>query len=314
MSSEDMGSEAAWMPSDYVLQVLGSASDDALRLFHGRGGVYPEWKHISVDWYSPAVFITLYEDRENSEGFILKLSEKLKSEGTVKALAIQRRYEDKSPVEILWGELPERASESGLSYMLSLSENQNHGFFLDMEPGRTWLSEVSEGKSVLNLFAYTCALSVAAIKGGAERVVNLDQSSRSLSIGRENHRLNFDQAGCRRVSYLSHDLFKSWGRLKRLGPFDIIILDPPSHQPGSFVVEKDYPRMVRRVIELINRSENKEAYILACLNAPELDESYVSELFEKHAPEAELIKKLPDPQGYVESGEGAGLKRLVYRF
>ena len=292
---------------------LGEVTEDAVRLFHGRGGTVSNWKHVSVDWYAPAVLVTLYEDRAVSAAFLHELSDILEGEKGVKCLAVQRRYLPKSPVEVVWGELPDIAYEGGLKFCLSLDKNQNHGFFPDMQPGREWLRERAEGKRVLNLFAYTCALSVAAIASGAERVVNLDLSSQALSVGRENHRINFDKERCRRVSYLSHDLFKSWGRLKRLAPFDLVVLDPPSHQPGSFTAQKDYPRMLRRLEEILNPAEYGGAEILACLNAPELDERFISDLFQEYLPEAQFIKKLPDPHGYQESGDGWGLKRLVYK-
>jgi 23S rRNA (cytosine1962-C5)-methyltransferase len=297
-------------PMDSLRRVLDLGSDDARRLLHGRGGVFPGWKHVSVDWYAPAVLVTLYEDKKSSPELIADLDQWASAETRIQCLCVQRRYLPKSPLEILWGELPNRAHEAGLDFMLALDKNQNHGFFPDMQPGRQWVRERSEGKRVLNLFSYTCALSVAAIAGGAESVVNLDLSSRALAVGRDNHRLNFDQAKCRRVTYLPHDLFKSWGRLKRLAPFDLVVLDPPSHQPGSFVAAKDYPRMLRRLGEILNPDG---AEVLACLNAPELDECFLTDLFQEHLGGAEFVGRLTEPEGYHEAGEGWGLKRLVYQ-
>jgi len=310
MKSNMETEESYQAPMDLIMRALASSNDDAHRIFHGRGGVLPMWKHVAVDWYQPAIFITLYEDKEPSEALLVELNRCLQGNDRVSCFAVQRRYLAGSPVEILWGALPDRAHEAGLKYMLSLDKNQNHGFFPDMQPGREWLRKRAEGKRVLNLFSYTCALSVSAIAGGAESVVNLDLSSRALAIGRENHRLNFEQERCRRITYLPHDLFKSWGRLKRMAPYDIVVLDPPSHQPGSFVATKDYPRLLRRLREVLNPSG---AEILACLNAPELDEYFLTNLFDEHLGEAELMMRLTDPQGYIEAGEGWGLKRLVYR-
>lgn len=297
-------------PLDYVKHALTGWGEDARRLFHGRGGILPGWKHVSVDWYAPAMLVTLYEESDLTESLLKDLNDFARSELRVECLVVQRRYLSGSPVEVDWGCLPEVAHERGLKYGLSLDKNQNHGFFPDMRPGRDWVRENASDKRMLNLFSYTCALSVAAIKGGAREVVNLDQSSRALSVGRENHRLNFDQVGCRRVSYLAHDLFKSWGRLKRQGPYDLVVLDPPSHQPGSFVALKDYPRMLRRLPEILTPSG---ADILVCLNAPELGEGFITDLLSEYVPTAELVMRLPDPPGYLESGEGWGLKRLVYR-
>lgn len=283
---------------------------DARRLFHGRGGLFPAWKHVAVDWYAPAILVTLYADHSSNEVLLQELDTLARGKDEVLCFAVQRRYLDRSPVEVKWGEPPERASENGLLFLLSLDKNQNHGFFLDMRPGREWVQAHSCGKRVLNLFSYTCALSVAAMAGGAREVVNLDLSSRALATGRDNHRLNFGPEVCSRVRYLSHDLFKSWGRVKRHGPYDLVIVDPPSHQPGSFVALKDYPRMLRRLNEILTPSG---ADILVCLNAPELGEEFVSDLMQEFLPSAKLVMSLPDPPGYLESGEGWGLKRLAYR-
>ena len=73
-----------------------------------------------------------------------------------------------------------------------------------MKPGRDWLLQNAAGKRVLNLFAYTCSLSVAAIHGGAEEVINLDMASAALATGRKNHQLNFDTQTCRRASSVSY--------------------------------------------------------------------------------------------------------------
>ena len=83
---------------------------------------------------------------------------------------MQYRSRKFAPSEVLWGEdITElRAQEHGLEYHISLGKAQNSGLFLDMGNGREWVKNNSEGKNVLNLFAYTCAFSVAAIAGGAK--------------------------------------------------------------------------------------------------------------------------------------------------
>ena len=91
---------------------------------------------------------------------------------------------------------------------------------------------------MLNLFAYTCAFSIAALAGGARQVVNNDMSRPSLDWGRENHQRNGQDL--RSVSMLPHNLFKSWWKIRSLGPYGLIIIDPPTYQRGSFDAEKDY--------------------------------------------------------------------------
>ena len=97
---------------------------------------------------------------------------------------------------------------------------------------RQWVADHSQNSRVLNLFAYTCSFSVAAIAGGAQQVVNVDMSRSALQRGRENHRLN--QLDERRSTYLAVELFRSFSKLRKLGPFDLIICDPPGDQGDSF--------------------------------------------------------------------------------
>ncbi|MFH7611904.1 class I SAM-dependent methyltransferase, partial [Pseudomonas syringae pv. tagetis] len=76
--------------------------------------------------------------------------------------------------------------------------------------------------------AYTCGFSVAALAGGAAHVVNLDFARAALNRGRENQRLNDQDLS--RVTLLGHDLFKSWAKFTRYGPYDMIIIDQQSFQ------------------------------------------------------------------------------------
>ena len=83
-----------------------------------------------------------------------------------------------------------------------------------MREGRRWVRDWAHkhpGGKVLNLFAYSCAFSIAV--GGAAEVHNLDMASGALQLGQRNHALN----SLRGASFLAHDLFSTWGKVKRLG-------------------------------------------------------------------------------------------------
>ena len=77
-----------------------------------------------------------------------------------------------------------------MSEILNLQSNQNNGYFPDMKNGREYITKISKDKIVLNLFSYTCAFSIAALKGEARSVSNIDMSKSALTTGRENHHLN----------------------------------------------------------------------------------------------------------------------------
>jgi len=289
-----------------LLTQLNDFGKESRRVLHGRGGHFSELEHVAIDWFAPVLLVTFYAEKDANVSILESLMESAKEAEEITAIVVQERHLPKAPKRTVYGELPDEpvAMESDLRYHLALDRNQNHGFFLDMKPGRDWIRAHASGKRVLNLFAYTCALSVAAIAGGAESVVNLDMASRALATGRENHRLNFDPDTSRRASYLAHDLFKSWGKLKRGAPYDLIIIDPPSNQGNSFYAEKDYGKIVRRLRDLTN----SETRVLACLNAPHLDESFLTDLFADY----QLEHRLPRAPGFEDLRPMAALKCLVF--
>jgi len=159
---------------------------------------------------------------------------------------------------------------------------------------------------VLNLFAYTCAFSVAALHAGADQVLNMDMSSGALAIGQQNHRLNGLEGG---ASFLGHDIFKSWGRIGREGPYALVIVDPPSFQKGSFVATKDYARIVRRLPELLAPGGRA----MLCLNAPELGPEFLQALVQAEAPALRFVERLANPPAFADAAPERALKVLIYR-
>jgi 23S rRNA (cytosine1962-C5)-methyltransferase len=288
------------------LPKLDRLGKDSRRLLHGRGGYFQGWEHVAIDWFAPTILVTFYAEKESNVPIMNHLIEAAKENAEVTTIVVQERHLPKAPKRTIYGEALDSstAHEAGLRYHLALDRNQNHGFFLDMKPGRDWVRANAYGKRILNLFSYTCSLSVAAIAGGAEEVINLDMASRALATGRRNHQLNFDRETSSRASYLAHDLFKSWGKLKRSAPYDLIIIDPPSNQGSSFYAEKDYAKIVRRLPDLTGPNSQ----ILACLNAPHLDESFLTTLFADY----QLEGSLPRASGFEDARPGAALKCLIF--
>ncbi len=161
---------------------------------------------------------------------------------------------------------------------------------------------------MLNLFAYTCAFSVAALQGDADLVINLDMAAGAMQQGRENHRLNFVGVPQeKRAKFFVHDLFHSWGKVTRMGPYELVIMDPPSFQRGSFVASKDYPRLLRRLPDLLTA----DGLALLCLNAPEIPEAFLREALAAEAPELEVRERLPNPPAFADVSPDRALKVLV---
>ena len=282
--------------------------ENARRLFHGRGHCFPGYADLVIDAYPPLVMVMLYREREAAwlEGLVELL---LGLPQPPQAILLQERFRKNAPSRLLYGVLPEEldALEAGLRFRLRLGEAQNVGFFPDMAVGRQLVCERAAGKKVLNLFSYSCSFSVAALAGGAEQVVNLDMNRGALELGKLNHRLN--ELDTRRASFLALEFFRSRSKLRKLGPFDLVICDPPASQGNSFTAERHWPKLVRSLPGLVAPGGE----ILACHNAPTLGPAYLDGLFAEQLPGAELIGRLLPGDDFPEVDSDAGLSLHHYR-
>ena len=302
---------------------------DTCRIFHGRGGLYAGCEQWTLDVYPPVFVLT---------SFATTTDEQLATVGA----ALQARWQQIAPPDqaqslnwvfqqrgqaarpqarsdtlLMAGSVPDPhiVTEGPALFLVRVLRGQNHGLFLDMAEGRRWVREFaadfrqSEGRGakVLNLFAYTCAFSVAALQGGAAHVTNLDMARGALATGQQNHQLN--GLAPQGASFLAHDLFNSWGKVTRGGPYDLVIADPPSYQKRSFVATKDYARLLRRLPDLMAPGGRA----LLCLNAPELPWAWLREQVDEHAPGLQLIERLAHPPAFADVDADRALKVGAYR-
>ena len=293
---------------------------DAQRIFHGRGGRHPGCEQIVLDAFPPALLLTsfapLAEEQLARIGQALALRwQQIAPAGEPLIWTFQSREPGgKVETRIMAGELPEPhvVTENGARYLINIARGQNHGLFLDMAAGRDWVRQQvqshprPERMKVLNLFAYTCAFSVVAKLAGAGQVLNMDMSKGALATGQHNHQLNGVKAG---ASFAAHDIFSSWGKIGRGGPYDLIIVDPPSYQKGSFIATKDYARLMRRLSDLLVPG----GQALLCLNAPELGTAFLQDQMRELAPTLQFVQRIANPPVFANVDEERSLKVLVYR-
>ena len=301
---------------------------DACRIFHGRGGLYPVCEQWTLDAYPPVFVLTSFapatDDQLTAIGAALQARWRhIAPVGEQENLnwVFQQRGPtgpgSRADTRLMAGSVPDPhiVTESPARFLVHMLRGQNHGLFLDMAEGRRWVREFaadfrqSEGRGakVLNLFAYTCAFSVAALQGGAAHVTNLDMARGALATGQQNHQLN--GLAPQGASFLAHDLFNSWGKVTRGGPYDLVIADPPSYQKGSFVATKDYARLLRRLPDLMAPGGRA----LLCLNAPELPWAWLREQVDEHAPGLQLIERLAHPPAFADVDADRALKVGAYR-
>lgn len=297
---------------------------DAVRIFHGRGGRHPGCEQWSLDAYPPVFVLTSFAPVTEPE--LAAVNEALQVRWAQIAPAgdplnwvFQHRgealrVEGRSETRLMAGAVPDphTVTEAGARYRVQVLRGQNHGLFLDMAEGRRWVREHvaarrgdRPGLKVLNLFAYTCAFSVVALQAGARQVVNVDMSHGAIGTGQQNHQLNGLSAG---ASFLAHDIFSSWGKITRSGPYGLVIVDPPSYQKGSFVATKDYARLIRRLPDLLAPG----GHALLCLNAPELDTAFLQQQVRELAPELAFVERVANPAVFADAQPERALKVLVY--
>jgi 23S rRNA (cytosine1962-C5)-methyltransferase len=300
-----------------LLNAIGTLEipTDAQRIFHGRGGLFPGCEHWVLDAFPPVFVLTSFQPVTDEALALIHtaLSERWQQLGSSEPLnwVFQCRHEGRTDTRLMSGSVPDPhvVTEQGLSFRVHVLQGQNHGLFLDMAEGRRWVrshAAVRPKLRVLNLFAYTCAFSVVALQAGARHVVNVDMSKGAIAIGQQNHQIN-GLVG--RASFLPHDIFTTWGKITRHGPYDLIILDPPSYQKGSFVATKDYARLMRRLPDLLM----PDGHALLCLNAPELDVAFLGQQMAELAPELSFVERVANPAVFADVSDQRSLKVLVYK-
>ncbi|WP_298011163.1 class I SAM-dependent methyltransferase [uncultured Aquabacterium sp.] len=302
-----------------AIAALPATPTEAQRLFHGRGGAHPGCEQWALDAYPPVFLLTSYQPATDDELATLQAALAARwaaiAPGEPLNLVFQHRDEVRADTRLLCGTVPDPhvVTEQGARFKVHLLRAMNHGLFLDMAEGRRWVREhVAQAVAtrprfkVLNLFAYTCAFSVVALQAGAAQVVNVDMAAGALNTGKQNHQLN---GLGKDASFLPHDIFSSWGKIGRGGPYDLIVLDPPTYQKGSFVAEKDYARLVRRLPDLLMPG----GHAMLCLNSPKLGPAFLQDLVAAEAPELIFEGRLPNPPAFVDVAPDRALKVLLYR-
>lgn len=248
--------------------LLNDPHDSAFRLFNGFTEGDPS---LSLDIYARTLVIHNYaEDPTQNQQVIENLVNALSNSlNWLRAGVLKQRngitQEDKRGV-LLFGDTPDsKINEHGVWYALDLTMNRDASFYLDTSLLRKWLVENMRGKSVLNTFAYTGSFGVAALTGGASRVVQVDRNRRFLDLARKSYALNGFSVS--RNDFLALDFFPAVSRFKTgKQTFDCVILYPPffsSTSKGKVDQENESARLINKVRPLVNDG----GYLVAINNA-----------------------------------------------
>jgi len=231
--------------------------ESAFRLFNG---FYEGDPDLALDVYGRTLLIHNYADDPAQNGsMILEVADYLQSALVWLRSGIIKTRNGKTQVEkqgqLLFGEKPDtRIKEHGVWYAVDLTMNRDASFYLDTSNLRKWLTENMQGKSVLNTFAYTGSLGVAAIAGGASRVVQTDRNRQFLNLANDSYSLN--GFPIHKGDFVAQDFFPAVARLKATKQFfACVIIDAPffsTTSKGKVDLEHESTRLINKVRPLIN--------------------------------------------------------------
>jgi 23S rRNA (cytosine1962-C5)-methyltransferase len=242
--------------------------ETALRLFNGFTEGAPQ---LVIDLYARTAVIHNYAD-EPSTGFAaVQIAQEFLPARLpwVKAVVVKTRNgatPEARRGRLVYSATPDRKiREHGVWYAVDVMLNRDASLYLDTRNVRLWAKEHLAGKTVLNTFAYTGSLGVAAQAGGAARVVHLDLNRNFLNIAKTSYTLN--GFPIHKADFQAGDFFPQIARLKAANErFDCVFVDPPMYSAtnkGVVNLAESYTRVINKVRPLINDG----GYLVAINNA-----------------------------------------------
>ncbi|WP_180958233.1 MULTISPECIES: class I SAM-dependent rRNA methyltransferase [Streptococcus] len=170
--------------------------------------------------------------------------------------------------------------ENGVLYQVFMNDGLMTGIFLDQHEVRGSLVDgLAMGKSLLNMFSYTAAFSVAASMGGASQTTSVDLAKRSRELSQAHFQANGISTDDHR--FIVMDVFEYFKYAKRKGlTYDVIVLDPPSfarNKKQTFSVAKDYHKLISQSLEILNPG----GIIIASTNAANVSRQKFTEQIDK---------------------------------
>jgi 23S rRNA (cytosine1962-C5)-methyltransferase len=235
-----------------LLASLAAADTDCCRLFHGIAEGEPG---LTIDRYGPLLLLQTFRaplSHDDAEVLGTHVARRL---GLDLAVAANHRGGGAHATAPQPHAPSERAlqehvcREAGVQFLIrARHRGQDPWLFLDLREGRAALRALAHGRSVLNLFAYTCGAGIAALAGGSREVLNVDFAGSALAVGQRNAELNGVHGA--RFRTLASDCIpvlrqlagqpvqrrgraRPYPRIERR-PFDVVLLDPPRFAKGPF--------------------------------------------------------------------------------
>lgn len=248
--------------------LLRDESLEAVRIFHGRAdGI----EGLVIEKWGPALIIQIHEGHHVPPMEALRHAMiEWRTDLGARAVYLKQFVRDRSGADARLKTAHHDATpwigepideeyavrERGLKYLIRPFDGFSVGLFLEHRENRRRIAELSNGRRVLNAFAYACGFSVAAAGGGAASVASVDLSKRYLEWGKRNFELN--QLPLAPHRFYASDVFDFFKRAKRQKlRFDVIVLDPPTFSrsrrpPAVFELRHRLDDLVSESVRLLD--------------------------------------------------------------
>jgi len=281
--------------------------ESALRLFNG---FYEGCPSLAIDLYATTAVIHNYADPDSAGEPLVAAALEVLAEQLpwVRTIMVKTRnsplLDQRNGVIVKGDTLTRKIKEHGVWYAVDLQLNRDAGFYLDTSELRRWLQQHMEGKTVLNTFAYTGSLGIAAMSGKATAVTQLDLSRNFLNQAKTSCSLNGFPID--KKQFIAGDFWAIAGRLRKAGNlFDCVILDPPffaAGNRGTVDQENNCAALINKVRPLVKDG----GYLITVNNALFLSgaEYYATLQHLTQDGYLEIVELIPVPQdftGYPET-------------
>lgn len=294
---------------------------NSYRLIFGENDGFPG---LIADVYNKVLVVKLYSeiwlpylegviqsllDVSDTKTIVIRLSRGLQNSNT----------HNLNDGEVIYGNLETEVVkfiEHGVHFSANVIKGHKTGYFLDHRHNRKRVGELSQNKTVLDVFSYAGGFSVHALANGATQVTSLDISEQALQIAIENGKLNHYEGVHKTIA---GDAFKEMKTLiKRKKTFDVVVIDPPSFAKQQSEIElakKKYAQLA--IIGAQLTAENGLLVLASCSSRVvaqaffDLNQSVLKKQTRSFITELKTKHDVDHPVGFPE---GAYLKCGYYRF
>ncbi|MDO1500874.1 class I SAM-dependent rRNA methyltransferase [Winogradskyella maritima] len=302
-------------------EALFQTETNSYRLLFGENDGFPS---LIADVYATVLVIKLYSEIwlpyledivkhlqtiSNAETIVLRLSRGLQN---------SKRHQFKDG-EVIFGELDDEVvefKEHSIDFSANVIKGHKTGYFLDHRENRRRVGELSQGKTVLDVFSYAGGFSVHALANGASEVTSLDISKQALEIAEENGKRN-EYNGIHKT--IAGDAFVELRKLIQLKKrFDVVVIDPPSFAKQASEIDlakKKYAELATLGSQLTAKNG---LLVLASCSSRVIAQSFFdlnNRILSQQERHFELIDKTQhDIDHPISFPEGAYLKCGYYQF